>query len=114
MRLLILLTTFFLLTISCSKDKNNPTTQITKVAGKWVLIETEEMVNGQKVWVKIDSKNSYTLEMTPTGVLLNEDGYRPCCSPNKITLNGIKYIVPISGYEADPSCILVSCAPPLQ
>lgn len=79
---------------------------------KWLLIETEQSVNGKKTWTAVNTLQPEYLIFRNDGVILNGDGKASCCSPKSLLINNQTYeIKPQSAVVYVNDCTTVICAP---
>lgn len=100
-----------ILLVGCKKDDFEPTDQIKDLVGKWRLVAMETTVNGQKMWENApETRKSYVV-FRFDGVILNENGTSPCCSPGSLIVNGVPFTIkPLAPIPTKSSeCISVSC-----
>jgi len=100
-----------ILLIGCKKDDFEPTAQIKDLVGKWRMVAMETTVNGQKIWENASETRESYVVFRFDGVILNENGDQPCCTPGSLIVNGvpftIKPLAPISSECISASCVLI-------
>ena len=111
MRRIFLLLGMIVLLSDCKKDNDSPASVIQKIFGRWRLVEYETTQNGQKVWVKADTAAQQTfINIDNDGLILDDQGYLPCCPPEWLTINGNQFkIIKKEGVFTAPMCASVSC-----
>ena len=100
-----------ILLVGCKKDDFEPTAQIKDLVGNWRLVATETTVNGQKVWENASETRESYLVFRFDGVILKENGNRPCCAPGSLIVNGVPFTIkPLAPVPMlDSECINVLC-----
>lgn len=73
-------------TLACKKD--DPETQLTKVAGTWQLVAREESVDGKHIWKDVQPASHNILIIKPDGLVTDVNGFPPCCGPNSLSIDG--------------------------
>ncbi|TLU90310.1 hypothetical protein [Dyadobacter sediminis] len=93
---------------NCKKDERDPISSFANIAGTWRPIEH---TSPDSVTVPVTNAESNIVVFRFDGVMLNKNGYLPCCAPTSYTVNGISMQVkPLIPVELDPICALVNCA----
>ena len=110
MRRIFLLLGMIVLLSDCKKDNDSPASVIQKIVGRWRLVEYQTTQNGQKVWVKADSARSTHINVYSDGMILDDQGYLPCCPPEWLTINGNQFkVTPRANVFTAPMCAAVLC-----
>lgn len=79
------------------------------ISGKWLLTETEQVVNGKLVWQPVVSLKPSYLVFRADGAILDENGEGYCCPPSVLVINGNKFNVTGKAVPAGV-CSTVLCA----
>lgn len=97
----------------CKDNDDSRASVIQKIVGRWRLIEYEKTQNGEKLWVKANSTTQPShINVDKNGLILNDQGYLPCCPPEWLTINGNSFkIIRKEGVFTEPICVSASCAP---
>jgi len=91
----------------CKKHEPNPIPEIAPIMSKWRPVER---IDSKGDTISVASEQTDFLVFRFDGVIVNEAGYKPCCSPNSYILNGQRFEVkPQAPVQEDPSCIYVDC-----
>ncbi|MPR33737.1 hypothetical protein [Salmonirosea aquatica] len=94
--------------LNCKKDEvPDPLPTIKELVGRWRLVATETTVDGEKVWESATA--SYYLIFRFDGVILNENGNRPCCTPGSLIVNGVPFTIKPLAPVSSEFCGNVSC-----
>lgn len=100
-----------ILLVGCKKDDFEPTALIKDLVGKWRLVAMETTVNGQKVWENASETRESYLVFRFDGVILKENGNRPCCAPGSLLVNGVPFTIkPLAPVPMLDGCINVLCS----
>lgn len=92
---------------ACKKDKTDPIPEVASIVSKWRPVS---YIRAGGDTVSLVGQDVNLLIFRFDGVMLNEKGYKPCCSPDSYMLNGKRFEVkPQAPVEEDPSCIFVDC-----
>jgi hypothetical protein len=97
---------------ACKNDKEeiNPESLIGPLVGKWMVKETELIVNGKKVWQPASASLPVYVTIHSDGIILDADGNVDCCGSNELNINGSSFkIDPKSRIPFSGNCIGVSC-----
>lgn len=93
---------------ACKKDGPDPVSGFESIVGKWRAVMHSK--DGGATNMPIPEGEGSLLIFRFDGVIVNEAGYQPCCSPMSFVLNGqFVTVEPKAPVEADPSCITVDC-----
>jgi hypothetical protein len=95
--------------LACKKD--DPDTQLSKIAGKWEMVAREELVEGKYVWKDVQSASPTILVFRPDGLVTDTNGLPQCCGPNSLSIDGnLVKIVPKGNVPYNEMCERVNCA----
>jgi len=114
MKRLFYIPLFLLIALACSDDKDavQADSAIPNSDTKWLLTETEQNVNGKKVWTAVNTLQPEYIIFRYDGVILNGDGKASCCSPKSLLINNKTFeIKPQSEISYNVDCAAVFCAP---
>lgn len=97
--------------VACRKDNLVPEEEVAGIVGKWRVVEQQYTIGDSTVKAEVPEENAWIYLFRPDGVLVNENGYMPCCRPQQYFLNG-KWFEPKPAIPAllDPFCANVYCA----
>ncbi len=96
--------------VQCKKENRDPAPEITSIVGKWRIVEYRQTSGDSIVTRPVLRANSYIYEFRYDGVLLNGNGYVPCCLPSEYSLNGTAFVPkPTAPVELDPICATSLC-----
>lgn len=111
MKRLFYIPLLFILLVNCKKDNVDaqPDEIIKPIVGEWLLTETEQVVNGKKVWQPAKTMNLEYLVFRSDGVMFDKDGYANCCAPQKLSINGNSYTIQPETKVLYEKCVNVSC-----
>lgn len=89
MKKLFYIPLLFILLLNCKNDKidTQPDEIMKPLVGKWYLAETEQMVNGEKVWVPFTALKAVYLNFRFDGLMLDENSKASCCAPQIYNIN---------------------------
>jgi len=105
-RIVLLVLLLFAFT-NCKRDERDPISSFAGIAGTWRPIEH---ISPDSVTVPVTNADSNIVIFRFDGVMLNKNGYKPCCAPTSYTVNGIfMEVKPLIPVELDPICALVNC-----
>lgn len=100
--------------LQCRKDDKvdpEPIPEIASIVGKWRVTNYIQTVGDSLFTSPVAKENSLLFVFRFDGVLVNENGYMPCCLPQKYFLNGNLFEAkPLAPVEYDPGCKYVDCA----
>ncbi|MCF0057285.1 hypothetical protein [Dyadobacter sp. CY356] len=102
----------FLFLCNCKKDKINtqPDEIMKPLVGKWYLVEVEQIVNGEKVWVPFAGYETVYLNFRFDGILIDENGKTGCCSPYIYIINNRRFEVkPRTSVSYSANCSTFNC-----
>ena len=114
MKRLIYIPLFLIIVFACAEnnDAERPVAALPTSDSKWLLTETEQLVNGKKVWVAVSTLQPEFLVFRYDGMILNGDGKASCCYPKNLLINNTSYEVkPQSAVSYTSDCSSVICAP---
>ncbi|MBE9461192.1 hypothetical protein ACFP1I_20400 [Dyadobacter subterraneus] len=112
MKRLFYIPLLFILLFGCKKDKIDmqPDEIIEPLVGKWLLTESEQSVNGKKVWQPVNSNDPQYLVFRFDGVMFDKDGFANCCTPKELSINGNSFTIQPKRKVVYGKCAAVSCA----
>lgn len=114
MKRLIYIPLFLLMALACA-DKDDMVRENMDIPNsevRWILTETEQTVNGKKVWMPAQTMQPGYLIIRNDGVILNGDGKASCCSPKSLLINNSLFEVkPQAAIAYVSDCSTVICAP---
>ncbi|MCE7040278.1 hypothetical protein [Dyadobacter sp. CY312] len=94
--------------LACKKD--DPETQINKIAGTWELAAREELAEGKNVWVDVSQTNPEVLVFREDGDLIDVTGLPICCAPRSLSIDGnVVKIAPKQNVLYSAMCMYVNC-----
>jgi len=92
---------------TCKKDERDPVAELAAITGTWKPIAR---TSSDFVTTPVTNPEPDVIEFRYDGVMLNKNGFRPCCTPLSYTVNGIYMnIKPQAPAELDPVCATASC-----
>jgi hypothetical protein len=109
----LLLSILIILAFAGCRKENNPIPleEIASIVGKWRVVEYRQVRGDSTTTQQVPKQNSWVYEFRYDGVVLNENGYVPCCLPSLYFLNGNEFKPkPAKPAELDPSCAYSLCA----
>lgn len=109
----LLLSLLVLIAFAGCKKENDPAPlhEIASIVGKWRAVESRQTLGDSTTTRPVPKQNSWIYEFRFDGVLLNANGYVPCCLPSQYYLNGNAFKPkPAIPTELDPSCAYSLCA----
>jgi len=112
MKQLLYIPVILLLILGCASDRDAgpQISDAAPVEGKWLLIETEQIVNGKKVWIPANTLTPTYIYFRYDGVILNEDRKSACCAPKFLSINNnLIEIKPQETIAYVSDCTLVLC-----
>ena len=101
--------------LGCKSNENDDvaaqSAALQSLVGKWLMTETEQIVNGKLVWTKATTLTPVYLFFSPEGVPLDSDSLAFCCGPAELYINGsnIKLDPKAKLPYYNPVCALASC-----
>ena len=111
MKRLFYIPLLFILLFGCKKDKIDmqPDEIIEPLVGKWLLTESEQSVNGKKVWQPVNSNDPQYLVFRFDGVMFDKDGNAACCAPKELSINGNLFTIQPKTKVIYDNCVAVLC-----
>ncbi|WP_159470631.1 hypothetical protein [Dyadobacter sp. 3J3] len=111
MKRLFYIPLLLILLLNCKKDKidTQPDEIMKPLVGKWHLTETEETVNGKKMWVPVTLTTVY-VTFRFDGILLDEKEMVGCCATKIYNINNTKFEVIPRAAVPYYDCSTVYCA----
>ena len=92
MKRLLYVPILVMMLLGCKSNENDSvaaqSAALQSIFGKWLMTETEQVVNGKLVWTKATTLTPVYLSFSPEGVLLDSDGLAFCCGPDELYVNG--------------------------
>ncbi|WP_159470633.1 hypothetical protein [Dyadobacter sp. 3J3] len=114
MKRLFYIPLLILFLFNCKKDKidTQPDEIMKPLVGRWNLKETEQIVNGEKVWVPFAGSEAVYTNFRFDGIELDENGKASCCAPKIYNINNTIFeVTPRVAVAYDYDCTLVDCMP---
>ncbi|GGB96508.1 hypothetical protein [Dyadobacter sediminis] len=103
----------FLAFVQCRESRKvdpEPLPEIASIAGKWRVIAYSRASGDSLITDTVTTENAAFYVFRYDGVLVNENGYRPCCLPQNYFLNENFFEAkPLKPVESDPACQYVYC-----
>lgn len=100
--------------VQCRENRNVdpvPLPEIASIAGKWRVVAYSQALGDSMITDTVARENAAFYVFRYDGVLVNENGYMPCCLPRNYFLNGNFFeATPLKPVEYDPGCQYVYCA----
>jgi hypothetical protein len=115
MKRLLCIPILVIMLLGCKSNENDSvaakSVALQSIVGKWLMSETEQIVNGKLVWTKATTLTPVYLSFSPEGVPLDSDGLAFCCGPDELYVNGsnIKIDPKAKLPYVNPVCVLSSC-----
>jgi hypothetical protein len=98
-----------LVLFACKNEDPAPEPDIAPIVHKWKLTAYENTVNGENIWVPIDSEPIY-ISFRFDGLILDSNGLPSCCAPKAYYVNGAFFEVkPKAAVPLNPHCSMVFC-----
>ena len=92
MKRLLCIPILVMMLLGCKSNENDSvaaqSAALQSIFGKWLMTETEQVVNGKLVWAKATTLTPVYLSFSPEGVPLDSDGLAFCCGPDELYVNG--------------------------
>jgi hypothetical protein len=92
MKRLLYVPILVMILLGCKSNENDSvavqSAALQSLVGKWLMTETEQIINGKLVWTKAATLTPVYLSFSPEGVPLDSDGLAFCCAPNELYVNG--------------------------
>jgi len=108
-----LITFVLLLTVftQCKKREDpEPLPEIASIVGKWRVTAYSHIAGDSLVTTPASDGQATIYQFRFDGAFLDENGYMPCCLPQKFTLNGQPFEQkPLAPVKLDPICSSVYC-----
>ncbi|MGN7888304.1 hypothetical protein [Dyadobacter sp. 22481] len=96
--------------VQCKKENRDPAPEVISIVGKWRVVEYKQIYGDSTVTQPVAQASSHVYEIRYDGVLLNGNGYVPCCIPSSYSLNGTAFVPkPAKPVELDPICSYALC-----
>ena len=97
--------------LQCKNEDIEPLQNISSIVGKWRVVEYWRTSGDSTITQTVSKEKSWVYEIRSDGIILNENGNKPCCLPPKYFLNGKEFEPkPAKKVELDPICALSLCA----
>jgi hypothetical protein len=89
----LLLSILILLALAGCKKEEDPTPlrEIASIVGKWHAVEYRQTRGDSTITQLVAKQNAWVYEFRVDGVILNKNGYKPCCLPSTYFLNGNEF-----------------------
>ncbi|QRR02482.1 hypothetical protein [Dyadobacter sandarakinus] len=101
---------FLIALTACKKDSIAPVEEIAAIVGKWRIVKQQYNIADSTVTEAVPRGSSWVYVFRADGVLVNENGYKPCCIPEQYSLNGKEFKPePANPAIFDPFCANVYC-----
>jgi hypothetical protein len=97
-----------LISTSCINEQNFYfEDELQSIVGKWKKISIQNDKSNPNKWINVQSNNTFDIIISPEGVLLDKDGFVPCCSYPFIKINEKLFTVKSNNYRLSPICAYV-------
>jgi hypothetical protein len=112
MKQFIYLSLLLMMLSNCKESEDTPPMSLATqtVSGKWLLKETEQIVNGKLVWQPSNALSPGYIIFRSDGVIMNEEGKVSCCAPKLLNINNKQFeIKPDKAFEYAEDCSQIFC-----